>query len=112
MTDASAVVGSLVFGPVGGFGPPVGAVVATPDPWRTIESAPKDGTSILVHAFHPDTHICKSIDTVVAAWWQEEDDPTDEGEWMCWMSIPNDPCCPFEPTHWMPLPDPPKEKTA
>lgn len=76
--------------------------------WQPIETAPKDGTSVL---------LCKEIDAdgnpidwsedlktaqvfvQVAAWWEDC--------WVVYCSLIEDPLLHFEPTHWMPLPDPP-----
>jgi hypothetical protein len=65
------------------------AIAAMPSPWRTIDSAPKDGTWILVGGvnLHPcDAHWAH--DRVGDAW-----------DWM-------DGFGPFaaQPTHWQPLP--------
>ena len=81
--------------------------------WQPIETAPKDGTGVLVHNNYAPglasgkSESCDDINTVVAAWWANEDDK-ENGEWMCYMDSPCEPECPFEPTHWMPLPEPPK----
>lgn len=80
--------------------------------WKPIESAPKDGTSILVmdniatgltSGF---ADKCWSGNTSVAAWWQGENNG--EGAWVCYMSLPREPHCAFEPTHWRELPPPPR----
>jgi hypothetical protein len=78
--------------------------------WKTIDSAPKDGTSVL---------LCKAIDAdgkpidwrddlhtaqvfvQVAAWWAGDDG------WIVYCAQVLDPRLHFEPTHWMPLPLPP-----
>lgn len=73
------------------------------DAWQPIETAPKDGTPILVYGQperHPNLQSWFERPTrIVAAW-----EPLDEafcivgGDWMG----------PFvAPTHWMPLPVPP-----
>lgn len=70
------------------------------DNWLPIESAPKDGTKVLLFPFH------------VASW-----DFGDEA-WIYAVTsvdIPDAPPGTFfcsyaqNPTHWMPLPDPPKD---
>lgn len=76
--------------------------------WRSIDSAPKDGSSVI---------LCKAIDSdgqpidwrddlstaqvfiQVAAWWGDD--------WVVYCSMPTEPRIHFEPTHWMPIPDPP-----
>jgi len=63
--------------------------------WKPIESAPKDGRSIL---------LAKAGVWVGEGYWSDYDDTwrepnnngTDEWGW------------PLEPTHWMPLPPPPE----
>jgi len=80
--------------------------------WRTIESAPRDGTAILVmRDIWPGTKSgraeeCNGHNTYVAEWWGDEGDES-EGRWICYMDAIQDPECPIEPTHWMPLPMPP-----
>ena len=66
--------------------------------WQPIETAPKDGTHILAY--------------------QHTNDPDDEhviyvvlyrkvlGEWE-WIEARGEEYACFEPTHWMPLPNPP-----
>jgi hypothetical protein len=69
--------------------------------WQAIETAPKDGSNVL---------LCRAVDAdglpilddawgifvQVAAWWGDD--------WMVYCSIPNEPFLHFDPTHWMPLP--------
>lgn len=80
--------------------------------WRTIDSAPRDGASILVHNNDEPgspggkAEKCWEGNTAVAAWWTNEDGG--DGDWVCYMGLPCDPSPCFEPTHWMPLPEPPK----
>ena len=57
--------------------------------WKPIETAPKDGTHILVYA--PD------IDRVLIAAFQAN---LGKGTWVGWRET-------LLPTHWMPLPTPP-----
>jgi len=83
--------------------------------WQPIETAPKDGTSILLHnnialgIKGKKAKECDDTNTVVGAWWANEGEE-EEGEWICYMSMVRDPNCPFDPTHWMPLPNPPKQE--
>ena len=80
--------------------------------WQPIETAPKDGTAVLVmRNTWPGirggrARRCDGINTVVAEWWANESGGS--GAWICYMGLTQDPKCPFEPTHWMPLPEPPK----
>jgi hypothetical protein len=70
--------------------------------WQPIETAPKDGTDILVTRRDGDG----SDWYAVAQWWVER-----------WVFLYGDSkqirdpvfLC-FQPTHWRPLPDPPKVK--
>lgn len=64
--------------------------------WRTIDSAPKDGTDILVWKPH---HL-----VVIARW-------TGHGYigGPCWFSAYYSAPMPDAPTHWMPMPQPPTE---
>lgn len=78
--------------------------------WKTIDSAPLDGTSILVMRNNAPglpggvADKCWSGNTAVAEWW---DDSGEEGEWVCYMHMVEEPRLHFDPTHWMPLPEPP-----
>lgn len=75
--------------------------------WQPIETAPKDGTDIIVMHVHISTQI------VHAAFWIDEeqglDKPGDTGWWSYDKSegsrIKLDDW--LTPTHWMPLPEPP-----
>ena len=57
------------------------------NPWKTMESAPRDGTRVLIYiiGFGPQVGNC---------------DPF--GEWQFWEGI-------CDPTQWMPIPKPPKK---
>lgn len=57
--------------------------------WRPIETAPKDGSDILV--FHPESR------EQFVVFWQERR----------WYFSPNG-ALKDDPSHWMPLPEPPK----
>lgn len=75
--------------------------------WYPIETAPKDGTQVLVcQAVGADGNPIDplSIFCHVAAWWSNEEDPSDSGEWVVYCSLPSEPALFFDPTHWMPLP--------
>lgn len=79
--------------------------------WQPIETAPRDATAILVMrdicpgARSGRAEECNGRNTYVAAWWPDE--RGGQGAWICYMDAVLDPECPVEPTHWMPLPDPP-----
>jgi hypothetical protein len=78
--------------------------------WQPIETAPKDGTEVLVW--------CPSAALVPLAmhfsseeyFAREYGDPDYmEAGWYLSYSYPDGlPECTWEPTHWMPLPEPPK----
>ena len=59
--------------------------------WQPIETAPKDGTHILV---------CVEKKYVYLVWW------FDNPRGWCW-DLTNTPMV-GSPSHWMPLPEPPK----
>jgi hypothetical protein len=90
------------------------AALSAPPGWQPIETAPRDQTAVLVmRNIWPGTDSgfaeeCNGHNTYVAEWWQ---DSGGCGEWVCYMDAILDPRCPIEPTHWMPLPDAPKEPT-
>lgn len=77
--------------------------------WQTIDTAPRDGTAVLVmRDLWPGTETghateCNGHNTYVAMWWSDEG----TGAWICYMDRVSEPRCPVEPTHWMPLPTPP-----
>lgn len=70
------------------------------DGWLPIERAPKDGTDVLVW-------VDKNRGCVLAAWFKEwrydRFHPTSKD---CWVMAGGHVCF---PTHWQPLPSPPKE---
>lgn len=78
--------------------------------WRTIDSAPKDGTSVLLCKatdadgqaidWRDDLHTAQ-VFVQVAAWWSGDD------AWVVYCSQIAEPRLHFDPTHWMPLPLPP-----
>lgn len=72
--------------------------------WKPIETAPKDGSLLLVTG-------CNGWSDVLAAWWVA-DSPEDDGNGgkAHWRGVLN--CVGpmrIDPTHWMPLPAPPTE---
>lgn len=64
--------------------------------WQSIETAPKDGTSVLLGEFFKGYN----TEPYVASW----GNLAKEG--YKWVGADCD-VCPFDPTHWMPLPEPP-----
>lgn len=84
--------------------------------WEPIETAPKDGTQVLVYA---------PIGMSIAAWSQDTRGPGVSGHvqtpgWIGWANgdeIDDEGwdtghgfALQLEPTHWMPLPAPPKDQ--
>lgn len=71
--------------------------------WQPIETAPRDGTKVLL--------IVVGYEPAVGAYYergwdyQEEGDFVQEAHYTEWCETTG----PWEPTHWMPLPAPPKE---
>lgn len=74
--------------------------------WKPIESAPRDGTWVLICQSHG-TDSRDDFGSFVhrAAWWASENDGS--GAWIVYNAQPLDPECFFEPTHWMQIPEPP-----
>lgn len=89
------------------------AAVQAPPGWQPIGTAPKDAAAVLVmRDIWPGTgsgraEDCNEHNTYVAAWWEGE---STKGAWICYMDAVEDPLCPIDPTHWMPLPPPPNAK--
>jgi hypothetical protein len=93
--------------------------------WQTIETAPKDGTPILVTPGATlDDHVYTwperfDLQVVPARWHEPNPRTDDEAGWyapMFWLSfgVWDDPSTDIdqirlEPTHWMPLPSPPHD---
>lgn len=62
------------------------------DEWQPIETAPKDGTLVLIFD--------EKVDVYMASWINQSGLHPKPG----WIDAEGDPC---EPTHWKPLPQPP-----
>lgn len=75
--------------------------------WQPIETAPKDGTEVLLlvkrRAGIPWRQLVGHF--MEGGHCIEDHPPIDEG-WYFWTGLSFDK--PSEPTHWMPLPEPPK----
>jgi hypothetical protein len=67
--------------------------------WKTIKSAPKDGTRIL--AWSPDYKDKRSLTRIT--WWRR---PEDGAGYVGWGEFNMQY---WPPTHWMPLPEPPRD---
>lgn len=63
--------------------------------WRPIETAPRDGTDVMLYANH---------DCYIAAWY----DDAWHADFTVLAKMPFEQEA-GEPTHWMPLPEPPHE---
>jgi hypothetical protein len=63
--------------------------------WQPIETAPKNGINILV--FDPDNN--SDVGVVIANYFEDN---------KCWFITWDDTEIEINPTHWMPLPKPPK----
>jgi len=76
------------------------AAPSHPEPkgWRTIDSAPRDGTPILIT--RPTAYMVEEGWHVVR--WDEDD-----GGWVCHDGKFDTPLRGPEPSHWQPLPEPP-----
>jgi hypothetical protein len=70
--------------------------------WRPIESAPKDGTIILISGYVGNRPESGERFVVSAMWWDESGGWKDDA-----LSTDF-----YPPTHWMPLPNPPQEGGA
>lgn len=90
--------------------PPSAPVQSVPD-WRPIETAPKstaDGDhvhGIYIIGFCPEPDMCNLESAVCVVWWE----PLMKGGAGMWYGEGG---YETKPTHWMPLPQPPKEATA
>ena len=85
--------------------------------WQPIETAPKDGTAILVWFDFA------TVSIVHIAWYRSAEEWENSGQycgwgtfkdWIGWWCYPEHSITqkklegPTNPTHWMPLPEPPK----
>ena len=68
--------------------------------WRTIDSAPKDGTAVLLYGQREGETPFVGV-FAYAGWGEKEWVENTTGLEAC--------RAPHEPTHWMPLPDPPND---
>ena len=82
--------------------------MAEPSHWRPIETAPKDGTFVILHV--PEG--LESGQVTIGAYWKSEDRAASgrfmKGHWDGWLGMDADILSSWcEPTHWMPVPEPP-----
>jgi len=68
--------------------------------WKPIESAPKDGTTVLVGAYGVLGWRCRSAKMANNSYYEKR--------WYSGQKT-NHPLG-YEPTHWMPLPNPPTQQ--
>lgn len=69
--------------------------------WQPIKTAPKDGTPILIYERENDC-VCEGRYVVDACrWFERNAHPTDAWDGEI-----------YRPTHWMPLPNPPRNKAG
>ncbi len=79
------------------------------DEWRPIESAPKDGSFVLLHC--PNGQL-ESGAVTVGAYWKADERAANgrfmKGHWDGWLGMDADVMSSWcEPTHWRTLPTPP-----
>lgn len=101
--------------------------------WQTIDSAPKDGTEIILFGLYPENDQGLPTKRVTSGWWLVPDAPIvgdcggecrcpeygepDDPHWVSmhggssqgWMSSDGGFTEEWPPTHWMPLPAPPTD---
>lgn len=79
------------------------------DEWRPIETAPLDGSFVLLHC--PGGQLESGAVTIGAYWKAEERHATGrfmKGTWDGWLGMDADVMSSWcDPTHWRPLPSPP-----
>jgi hypothetical protein len=75
------------------------ALRATSSGWRTMESAPKDATTVVLCT----TETSSEYARVRLGYW------TRYGKSATWYSVDDDRPVGITPTHWMPVPPPPAE---
>lgn len=71
--------------------------------WQPIDSAPKDGTRILVFE-GAGSPVCGKV--YVGFWYEGDEQASLPYSDKCWSDTA-DPSYERSPTHWMPLPEPP-----
>lgn len=78
--------------------------------WMPIETAPKDGTHILLYGPREWDEMGRiDIGPIVGSWYQ---DPLGIEKYDGWFTVTSNPYSDrVQPTHWMPLPPPPETIT-
>jgi hypothetical protein len=79
--------------------------------WQPIETAPRDGTAILLcwarDASGQPIRWDKKPDTAIVYVQVAKYSGEPDREWYVYIATPADAALHFTPTHWMPLPPPP-----
>ena len=73
--------------------------------WRDISSAPKDGTMIIIYPIRRGGRRFPGELFSSAAYWHQPGNPNSKGFWVPGWALKQ------YPTHWMPQPEPPKERS-
>ncbi len=69
--------------------------------WQPIETAPKDGTTILLNY--------SGMKAIRLGWWDDDRFAKKPHPFFAWPNCSKASARGNPPTHWMPLPEPPKE---
>jgi hypothetical protein len=70
--------------------------------WQPIETAPKDGSIIMLYGEYMNTYNCAGKVFSFGYYFFSQK------QWMCYPSH-NEATDHIEPTHWQPLPEPPED---
>jgi len=70
--------------------------------WRDIESAPRDGTAVLVYE--------PAEKSMAVGWWEDHYVWVSPGAWITDYARSDTPV--WRPTHWQPLPSPPETENG
>lgn len=73
--------------------------------WQPIETAPKDGTPVLLFEWRGDPWEEPEANIFVGEWDHHRDGELYKTQWVCTEYEAFN----HNPTHWMPLPPPPKD---
>ncbi len=76
--------------------------------WQPIETAPRDGTEIIVGVDIASVWIVRNARFVKATNWTPQEPDDVDGWWAQRNSVTQEHLDGiYEPTHWLPMPDPP-----
>ena len=76
------------------------------DEWQGMETAPRDGTPIIITSAKPGS-ACTASNTYIAAFWEGEESMFSSettGAWICYMDMVKEPEAPIDPLRWLPMP--------